>query len=465
MTSADFHASLAHALAARARELPHAPALHCAGQTLSYAGLADAVGRRAAALAAQLPPGRIVALAAPADELAWTLLACQWAGHPFLPLDPAGAQPPAFAAAAHCLPRPPAPADAAMPPAAVAAEAPALVVATSGSEGAAKGVLLPHRALAAAAEASAARIPLGPGDAWLACLPLFHVGGLSIFWRCFAAGAAVRLHTRFDAAAAWREITAGAVTHVSLVPAMLARLLDAAGDAPPPPTLACALIGGAALSRPLWRRARAAGWPLFVSYGMSETAAQAATLPPTDDWHEGLVGAPLPGMEIAVGDDGHVRVRGRQLMLGYLGGDAPIEDGWLRTGDLGRIDAAGRLRVLGRGDDVLVSGGENVHPLEVESLLAACPGVADVAVTATPDPVWGDLVTALVVGAEPAAVDAWSRRHLPTKLRPRRTLAVAALPRNALGKLERKRLPALLAEAEVRRQGEAGGAPGRRIAA
>lgn len=453
------HASLADTLAARAREIPDAAALHCGGETYSCAQLADDSARRAASLAALgLPPATIVALAAPASELARTLLACQWAGHPFLPLDPASAELrwPAFAAA--CTPAPlrlaalPGAATSARPPAAVAAEAPALVVATSGSEGEPRGVVLTHAALAAAAVASAARIPLRTGDTWLACLPLNHIGGLSVFWRCLAAGAAVRLHDGFDAAAAWAEIAAGRATHVSLVPAMLARLLDVSADAVPPATLRCALIGGAALSRPLWRRARKAGWPLFVSYGMSETAAQLATLPPTDDWQEGLVGTPLPGMQIAIGDDGRIRVRGPQLMLGYLGGPArnasPFEDGWLRTGDLGRLDDAGRLYVLGRGDDVLVSGGVNIHPLEVEARLATCPGVADVAVTATPDPVWGDLVTALVVGsADAAAVEAWSRRHLPAPLRPRRTLAVAALPRNALGKLERKLLRQLLAEA------------------
>ncbi len=469
-------APLAGMLAAHARNTPEAPALHVDGMTRSYAALADETARRASALAAlRLPPASVCALAAPAGDLAATLLACQWAGHPFLPLDPTTADErwPAFAAAAPAARRliqAPAPAAGPLPPATVAADDVALIVATSGSEGAPKGVLLPQRALVAAATASAARIPLAAGDTWLACLPLFHIGGLSIFWRCFAAGAAVRLHEGFDATAVWADIAAGRATHVSLVPAMLARLLDVSRDAPPPSTLACALIGGAALSRPLWRRARNAGWPLYVSYGMSETAAQVATLPPTDDWDEGLVGTPLPGMEIAIGDDGHIRVRGPQLMQGYLalpangaaapasgenpehagtlpaGIEAPFENGWLRTGDLGHIDAAGHLRVLGRGDDVLVSGGENIHPLEIESRLAACPGVTDVAVTATPDPVWGDLVTALVVGSAGAAmVDAWSRAHLPAKLRPRKVIAVAALPRNALGKLERRRLPELLA--------------------
>ncbi|HEX5802163.1 MAG TPA: AMP-binding protein [Azospira sp.] len=495
-------ATLAGMLAAYAGATPDAPAMFYAGETHTYARLAEATARRAAHLALQLsahlstPPAEPcagphpaaltpIALAADAGagDLALTLLACNWAGHAFLPLAADGGE--GLPGAGDDLPagslrlsRAPEAGDERLPqPAPARAGATALAIATSGREGRPKRVLLGDAALAAAAAASATRLPLAAGDVWLDCLPLNHIGGLSIFWRCFAAGAAVRLHDGFAAEAVWAAISAipaipatpdlaageRPVSHVSLVPAMLARLLDAAGDAPPPPTLRGVLIGGAALSRPLWQRARAAGWPLYISYGMSETAAQIATLPPTDDWQEGLVGTPLPGMEVRIDDDGRIRVRGPQLMQGYLDSaeaaaaeptDAstqaptapPLVDGWLRTGDLGRLDDAGRLHVLGRGDDVLVSGGVNIHPLDVESRLAACPGVADVAVTATPDPVWGDLVTALVVGsADPAAVEAWSRAHLPARLRPRRTLAVAALPRNALGKLERRRLPELLA--------------------
>jgi hypothetical protein len=132
---------------------------------------------------------------------------------------------------------------------------------------------------------------------------------------------------------------------------------------------------------------------------MSETAAQVATFTPNDGlWHEGLVGRPLPGHEIRIGDDGRIRIRGPQVMFGYLDGGGLDAEGWLTTGDLGAIDGDGRLTVLGRDDDMLISGGRNIHPQEIESCLAACPGVVDVAVTGLPDPVWGDLVVALVVG-------------------------------------------------------------------
>ncbi len=457
--------SLSQSLAARAREMPDASALLGDGQRYTYGQLATQVAQRAASLTALgLPTDAIVALAAPASDLAEAALACSWAGLPFFPLatdtpdarwQHLAAQAPTRLHRLNGLPTALPQTTDAVAPAAILPHAEALIIATSGSEGLPKAVVLTHGALAAAAQASTATLPLAPGDVWLDCLPLNHIGGLAILWRCFAAGAAVRLHERFDAAAVWQDITAGRVSHVSLVPAMLARLLDlaelehATQPPSPPPSLRCALIGGAALSRPLWLRAKAAGWPLFVSYGMSETAAQIVTLPPCDEWHEGLVGRPLPGVDIAIGNDGRVRVRSPQLMQGYLGeADSGIEAGWLRTGDLGRLDADGRLTLLGRADDVLVSAGVNIHPQEIEAQLATCPGVGDVAVTASTDPVWGDVLAALLVGsAEPEAVREWSALHLPATLRPRRFLRVAALPRSALGKLERAQLPALLDEA------------------
>ena len=424
--------SLAHHLAAAARRRPAALALSYAGQSLTFTELLADAGALGATLAGGAGP---LVVSGSSLDLARHACACSLKNRPFWPVDrnrPAhwsGEIPPRVA----------------------------LVISTSGSEGEPRGVMLSDASLDAAAAAANRHLPLGPGDLWLDCLPLNHIGGLAILWRCFAAGAAVRLHEHFDAAAVWQDITAGRVSHVSLVPAMLARLLDLAEleDASqslsqppsPPSSLRCALIGGAALSRPLWLRAKAAGWPLFVSYGMSETAAQIVTLPPTDEWHEGLVGQPLPGVDIAIGNDGRVRVRSPQLMLGYLGEtESGIEDGWLRTGDLGRINADGHLTLLGRADDVLVSAGVNIHPQEIEVQLAACPGIQDVAVTAASDPVWGDVLAALLVGnAEPDAVRDWSNEHLPSSLRPRRFMRVKALPRNSMGKLERRLLPAILA--------------------
>ncbi len=329
-----------------------------------------------------------------------------------------------------------------------------LLIATSGSSGEPKRVMLSAANLEASVRASRSRIPLDPGDIWLACLPLRHIGGMMIFYRCAEAGAAVLLHQGFDAARVRADMERHGVTHISLVPAMLARLLE--GGAPPA-SLKHALIGGGPLSETLARRAQAAGWPVCPSYGMSEAASQVATLaalPP--DWREGMVGQPLPGVSVAIVDEnnqpvageGRIRLRGPMVMAGYANpaGEAGLglDEGWFNTGDRGCLDARGNLLVLGRCDDVLVSGGVNIHPAEVENMLLACPGVSDAAVTAVADETWGDRIAALLVGdADIAVVQAWSREHMPSHLRPRLFVAVPGLPRNTMGKLERSCLPAL----------------------
>ncbi|MEW6164760.1 MAG: AMP-binding protein [Pseudomonadota bacterium] len=308
----------------------------------------------------------------------------------------------------------------------------ALIIATSGSTGAPKGVRLPWRAVAAASRMSARALDLRPGDAWLACLPLYHVGGALIPYRCLRAGATAVVHEGFDAAAVARDLAARRVTHLSLVPPMLARLLDA-GIAPGP-ALRCALVGGAALHDALLERARAAGWPVRTSWGMSETCATAT-----------VDGVPLPGVRVRVAAAGTLEIATPARMAGYLGAADAGE--WMATRDLGAIDAThadGRVRILGRADDMLVSAGVNVHPLEVEARLADCPGVREAGVTGVADPAWGDVIAAAYEGeAHEAALEDWCRAHLPAARRPRRFLRVERLPRLASGKLDRRALPAL----------------------
>lgn len=328
-----------------------------------------------------------------------------------------------------------------------------LICATSGTGGRPRPVMLSGTNLAASAAASRSRLPLGPGDRWLACLPLYHVGGLSVVYRCAEAGAEVVLHDGFDPARVAAALERGAVTHLSVVPAMLARLLEATAERAPPPALRHVLVGGGPLSRPLAERARRAGWPLRPTYGLTEAASQVATLPDwPDDWQPGLVGTPLPGFEVRIAGAqraGPIEVRGPAVTMGYASPDGlagvGLCDGWLRTGDLGRVDERGRLTVLGRADAVLVTGGENVHPAEVEALLAACPGVEDAAVTGEPDPVWGERLIALFVGgAAEAEVEAWCRTHLGGPWRPRGFRRVSEVPRGVLGKIDRKALRALV---------------------
>lgn len=323
----------------------------------------------------------------------------------------------------------------------------ALIISTSGSEGKPRAVLLGNSQLDVAAAGSNQCLPLRPGDLWLNCLPLYHIGGQAILWRCARAAAGVLLQDGFSVDAVTNDLQRHPVTHISLVPTMLAQLLEK--KITPPASLRVTLIGGAALSRPLYDKAIAAGWPLYPSYGMSESAAQIATFDPTNGvWHEGLVGKLMPAHEIKIGADNRIAIRGPQIMLGYLTGGGVDAEGWLTTGDLGSIDAAGCLTVMGRADDMLISGGRNVHPFEVESCLAACPGVRDVAVTGKADPVWGDLVVALIVGTvEPKALLDHACQHLPTAALPRKICFIEQLPRNPNGKIDRAALRQIAAEA------------------
>lgn len=416
------HRSLAHHLQQTADSQPKALAVLAGGQAWTAAEWLEDCRQLAARLANNWRP-----LLHQGDSLtlARQTFACSLAGRPFWPLAPTRQAPPT-------------------PP-----ELPgvALIISTSGSEGQARAVLLGSIQLNTAAAAANTRLGLGAGDLWLNCLPLFHIGGQSVLWRAARAGAAMLLHEGFDAAAVGADLARHPVTHISLVPAMLATLLE--HGVTPPASLRVALIGGAALSPTLYERATAVGWPLRPSYGMSECTALVAVYDPADGpWREGLAGRPLPGCRVMIGDDGRIRLRGQQVMIGYLDGGGLDADGWLRSGDLGQLDADGRLTVLGRADDMLISGGYNLHPQEIEFCLAACPGVSDIAISARPDPAWGDLVVAVVVGSvDLAALKAHASGQLPGAALPRRIVHVNRLPRNASGKLDRQALRKLAADA------------------
>lgn len=327
----------------------------------------------------------------------------------------------------------------------------ALVVETSGSTGAPRAAMLTQANLLAAAAVSNRHLGLGAGDCWLCCLPLRHIGGLAITYRCALAGATLLLHSGFDAEVVAADLEQRCVTHLSLVPPMLARLL--ARDRPPPPSLRVVLVGGQALSTVLAGQAIAAGWPLHVTYGMTETATQIATsgrlsAPPAP----GAVGRPLAGLEVDCAADVEaprpLRVRGPVVMAGYANpGRRPgvgLADGWFTTSDLAARGPDGDLCILGRADDVLVTGGVNVHPLRVESLLAAAPGVGAVAVVGLDDPVWGARLVALYTGAATVTdLDQWCREHLAGPQRPRAFRRLAELPLLESGKLDRGRLRGL----------------------
>ncbi|WP_371322608.1 AMP-binding protein [Dechloromonas sp. ZY10] len=415
--------TLADLIRHQAARQPAAPALLLANQGYSYSQLATAIGEQAQRVA----DCRIYRATGDNITLAWGAYVASWRNLPFFPVDR----------------------DISLPPVPSLPSDSALLIATSGSEGEPKQVVLGNQQLLAAASAANQRLPLGPGDLWLACLPLHHIGGQSILWRTATAGAGLLLHPDFSLPEVVAALQQHPVTHLSLVPAMLAKLL--AADCRPPASLRHVIIGGAALAPALYHRSCTLGWPLHPSYGMSETAAQVATWTPADGpWQPGLVGRPLAGSEIAIGEDGRIRIRSPQLMLGYLGHcreESGIDAaGWLTSGDLGHLDSAGRLFVTGRADDMLISGGRNIHPQEIEACLTGFPGLVDIAVTGLPDAIWGDRIVALIVGdADEAQLLDHARQRLPGAALPRRLLRVSHLPRNAAGKLNRAAVRALAA--------------------
>lgn len=337
---------------------------------------------------------------------------------------------------------------------------PALIVATSGSSGSPKGVMLSEQALLANAGAVNRRLDFQGDDCWLHCLSSSHIGGLAILYRTLVAGGTMVVVEDFAGERVWQQINQGPVTHISLVPAMLHELLTVTQQAPPA-GMRVALVGGAPLPAGMAMRARRAGWPLWASYAMSEMASQLAAGPVADiDVPAGGDGFVLPlldGVEceaiddsgMSVGGPGRLRVRGEGLMLGYANperepGLGLDRQGWFVTGDLGEVEA-GRLRVNARADEVLISGGEKVHPARVEELLRSCEGVRQVCVIGTPDPVWGDRVCAVYQGdLTEEVLDAWCRSHLAGISRPRRFVRVQSFPMLPNGKIDRQAIKRML---------------------
>jgi O-succinylbenzoic acid--CoA ligase len=310
----------------------------------------------------------------------------------------------------------------------------ALIVATSGSRARPRLVELPRTAVDAAVSASLATLEAGPADAWVSCLPLFHIGGLLVLLRCLASGA--RLEFR-DAA---ELAPAGGFAFASVVPTQLVRALEAGTDLAGYRAL---LVGGAGMDPALRRRAGAAGARCVATYGLTQSCGGVV--------YDGL---PLPGVSMRVSDSGEIELSGPTLMRGYRDPGGPAADpddwrtadGWLRTGDAGWIDESGRLRVRGRIGDLIVTGGEKVWPADVEAALRSHPGVLDCAVHGRPDPEWGMRVVAQVVPADPGAPPTLEalREHVGGILgrhqAPRELVVTATLPRTALGKVRPERI-------------------------
>lgn len=286
--------------------------------------------------------------------------------------------------------------------------------------------------LEAAARASAEHLGHDAGDTWLLAMPLTHVAGLSILVRQAWSGGSVHLLPSFHPDSVLEAIDAG-VTMMSLVPTMLHRLLEAGPL--PPNRLRGVLVGGGPIPSGLLERAAGAGYPVLPTYGMTETFGQVATLRP--DAVLARKAHPLPGVDIKVGTNGRIEVRGPQVFAGYLG--APDRnDEWFRTNDLGAIDEEGALTVVGRADTVIITGGENVSPEQVEAELLEHSGVDDVVVTGIDDEEWGQKVVCAYSGeADGAELARWLGERLPGFMVPKTWIPMSSIPSTALGKPDR----------------------------
>lgn len=276
---------------------------------------------------------------------------------------------------------------------------PATIIFTSGSSGRPKAVMHTFGNHYYSALGSNINVKVGSHDRWLLSLPLYHVGGLGILFRCILSGAAVAIPRVGMTTAEAQELFEA--THLSMVEAQLYRLLHAAAIPPSFLKVKAILLGGGPVRAELLREAIGRKLPVFMSYGMTEMASQVATVqpksPPDKRFTSGL---PLKYRECRVASTGEIFVKGHVLCAGYVEGNAvalPLdEEGWFATGDLGEIDAEGYLTVSGRKDNMFVSGGENIQPEEIEQVLRACEGVADACVVPVPDAEFGHRPVAFV---------------------------------------------------------------------
>jgi O-succinylbenzoic acid--CoA ligase len=310
-------------------------------------------------------------------------------------------------------------------------------VLTSGSTGTPDPVDLTYGNFLWNAVGSAFNIGVEPGDRWLCCLPLSHISGLGIVMRSVIYGTAAVIHDGFDVDRAAAALESDDISVVSLVTTMLIRLLEAGADLSGPRAI---LVGGGPVPEDPLDEALGRGATVVQTYGLTETCSQVTTLAPADARRKlGSAGRPLLTTHLRI-QEGEILVQGPTVAPGRA--DA---DGWLHTGDLGRIDEEGFLYVEDRIDDMIVSGGENVVPAEVEKVLLRHPAVADAAVVGRDDPEWQQAVTAIVVLADGSTASPDElRRHCAESLAgfkvPKRVELAAALPRTPSGKLMRRAL-------------------------
>ncbi|WP_067813682.1 class I adenylate-forming enzyme family protein [Nocardia inohanensis] len=340
----------------------------------------------------------------------------------------------------------------------------ALLIYTSGTTGVPKGVMLDHANLDAMTAMGIAALDMKQHDRGLLILPLFHVNGIVVsILTPLLAGASVVIAGRFDPHTFFDLVERERPTFFSGVPTIYRMLAALPPEIRPDTTsLRFAICGAAPASAELLNRFEARfGFPLVEGYGLSEGTCGSTLNPLDGPRRAGTVGIAFPGQEIrivdesgaemATGADGEVVVRGPNVMRGYLGRPEDtarvIVDGWLHTGDIGHLDADGYLTIVGRSKDMIIRGGENIYPKEIEDVLAGDPSVLEAAVIGVPDEKWGEIVVAYLqpkpgTTIDPAALKDACGRHLTPYKRPTSFIVVDAIPKNAVGKIDKVALRA-----------------------
>lgn len=500
---------LSHWIERHSRFSPRATALRFAGKEISYAQLERRIEQAAGRLAAlDVRPGDAVAiLGFNNPETLVLLFACARLGAMLMPLNWRLAPPEHARMLADCPPRvlvaepsfvehvlaiEPRPKRSALvalgdpppgwyawerleersaPAGGDADQQPLLLCYTSGSTGAPKGVVLTQRALASNAINSTHMHDLTSADRVLTTLPLFHVGGLNIqTLPALHAGASVSLHAKFDPQAAFDAIERERTTLTVLVPAQLtAMMASPRWESADLSSLRMITTGSTIVPEAFVRRVCARGVPLVQVYGSTETCPIATYVrAPDAERKAGSAGVAAlhcevrvvdgAGRELSAGEAGEVEVRGENVMQGYWGepqaSASVLRDGWYRSGDIGYFDGEGHLYVVSRKKDLIISGGENVYPAELETILHECPAIQEACVLGRPDERWGEVVVAAIVlkpGARlaPADVLALFQGRIARYKQPREVHFLCELPRNALGKLKRDDIRAALGAAPV----------------
>ncbi|GCE25576.1 2-succinylbenzoate--CoA ligase [Dictyobacter alpinus] len=334
---------------------------------------------------------------------------------------------------------------------------------TSGTTGTPKGVLITYKMQWWNALGSSLNLGHHPeSDCWLLCMPLFHIGGLSILLKNVIYGIRIIVYEKFDARSINQAIQAQGVSIISVVAVMLQRMLADLDDRQQhyPTTLRCVLLGGGPAPRPLLEECARRHVPVVQTYGLTESCSQAVTLAPGDALRKlGSAGRPLLPVQLHIMDEekvaqphqpGIICLKGPSITTGYdhrpEATAATITDGWLATGDIGYVDEEGYLYVLDRRNDLIISGGENVYPAEIEAILLAHPEVEEAGVCGQADPQWGQVPIAFVHLKAGSSLSsdmllAYATPKLARYKLPRAIHIVDQLPRNSAGKLLRRELP------------------------